>query len=186
MDRKDQDRGGWFRDDEARRIASPGPMELVQHLLARLPGRGAKTVAHIGPAPLSRLRTLAADFERVVVVGRALGELTPLRGRVDVVLADGTLGRRDPAELDATLEQVHGCLTEGGLLAATFPASPATGTAREMLLRDRTPLGPTLELHEIELQYRLRRSGFVGVRIRRLDSPHGPCLLCLAVRRANN
>ena len=186
MDRKDQDRGGWFREERAGRIPSRGPMELVQQLLARLPGRASKTVAHIGPAPLARLRTLATDFERVVVVGRGLGDLTLLETRVDVVLAEGTLGRRDPAALDAALEQVLRCLSEGGLLAATFPASPATGAARAMLLRDRAPLPSTLELHEIELQYRLRRCGFAGVRIRRLDSPQGPCLLCLAVRRANN
>jgi len=209
LDRKNQDWIRWIPEDDAGRIPSPGPMELVQQLLSRLPGRSAKTVAHLGAAPLSRLRMLASGFERLVVVvdrerratdfpprdteagiewhARVLTDLTPLHGRVDVALADGTLCRCDPAELDAVLEQVLCCLTEGGLLAATFPAAPSTGAAREMRLRlDRAPRVSTLALHEVELQYRLRRSGFGGVRILRLESPHGACLLCLAVRRANN
>ena len=48
------------------------------------------------------------------------------------------------------------------------------------------------EFHEIELQYRLRRAGFRGVRIRRIidetvsPATHGESLLCMTVRRANN
>ena len=186
VDGKNQDRARWLREEDAGRIGSPGPMELVQQLLMRLPGREAKTVVHLGTAPLARLRTVAEGFERLVVA-RTLGELVPLDGRVDVVLADGTIGRRDPAELDAVLEHVLRCLTEGGLLAATFPAPPATAAAREMRLRVAgAASAERLPLHEIELQYRLRRSGFRGVRVLRFDSPRGARLLCLAVRRANN
>jgi len=209
LDRKNQDWMRWIPEDEAGPLPALEPMELVQHLLERLPGRAAKTVAHLGEAPLARLRVLASGFERLVVVldpqrhgaearparnaagiewhARALTDLAPLHGRVDVLLADGTLGRRDLAEFDAVLEQALRCLTEGGLLAATFPAAPATGAAREMLLRcgRSTRPGPSA-LHEIELQYRLRRAGFGGVRILRLEQPHGAWLLGLAVRRANN
>jgi len=134
VDGKNQDRARWLREEDAGRIGSPGPMELVQQLLMRLPGREAKTVVHLGTAPLARLRTLAEGFERLVVA-RTLGELVPLDGRVDVVLADGTIGRRDPAELDSVLERVLRFLSDGGLRDDTVPDPPATAGARGMSLR---------------------------------------------------
>jgi hypothetical protein len=52
---------------------------------------------------------------------------------------------------------------------------------------DSTDAVPTRFL-EMELQYRLRKAGFQGIRIRRIegDGEEPPSLLSLAVRRANN
>jgi hypothetical protein len=45
-----------------------------------------------------------------------------------------------------------------------------------------------LRFTEVDLQYRLRRAGFLGVRIRRFSGSAGRpgVLLALATRRANN
>jgi hypothetical protein len=153
-------------------------------------------------------RSLAAGFGRRIVVvdpatargaaapadadiewqARSLADLGPLRGRIDVLLAVDTLVRDDLARFDEVLDQTLRCLTEGGLLAATFPAAPRAATAREVRLRVGTATADRA-LHEVELQYRLRRAGFRGVRILRLEAADGvypESLLCLAVRRANN
>ena len=170
--RRTHDWIGWMRDEDAGRLAAHAPLEILRDIVSRLPGRESKTVAQLERSSL------------------ALADLARLPGRVDVVLADGTLWRDDLVQLDALLDQALGCLTEGGLLAAAFPAAPRGSAAREVRLRiPGATAAPALGLHEVELQYRLHRAGFGGVRVLRLAAPAGAesdCLLCLAVRRANN
>jgi len=193
------------------RILTPHEqIEILRDLLDRLPGREDKTLAHLGMSPLVHDRALIEGFGRTIVVVdpasanprlgttpatagiewdvRSVSDLDPLHGRIDVLVADGTLARADLAELDAALDQALRCLTDGGLLAATFPAARHTGVARELRLRGGSG-DSDAALHELELQYRLRRAGFSGVRMLRIeaaDAEGAERLLCLAVRRANN
>ena len=148
----------------------------------------ARVILVVDPATARARDESASADGRIEWHARALDDLDPLRGRIDVLLADGTLARDDPARLDEALGHALGCRTEGGLLAATVPAVPRADAAREVRLR----VGATASdpaLHEVELQYRMRRAGFRGVRILRLEATAGADpdrLLCLAVRRANN
>jgi hypothetical protein len=178
----------WISGDRHGHPSVPAQFELVHEILAGVPGRENKTVAHVGPAGESCLQFLSAHFAGVV-------QIDPIHSscrRYDIVLAVETLARPTLEDLDVALERVHGCVVEGGLLLATFPAARPESVAREMLLRGDTADGGAERLHEVELQYRLRRAGFRGVRIRRIldeayeRSESGESLLCLAVRRANN
>jgi len=207
LDRKDPTWTRWMDDVDPERPGADGVLtphtqqEILRDVLGRLPGREAKTLAHLGMSPLVHDRALVDAFGRTIVIVDAAPtdprgtatpadafDLAPLRGRVDVLVADGTLARADLAELDRVLDQALRCLNDGGLLAATFPAAPRVGVARELRLRS----GATdkdAALHELELQYRLRRAGFHGVRMVRVeaaDESEPERLLCLAVRRANN
>jgi len=78
-------------------------------------------------------------------------------------------------ELDLILGRVSAALVEGGIFLATFPAA-VSGEAR------------AASLHEVELQYRLRRAGFQGLRLRRFGREPGlaETILSMAVRRACN
>ena len=170
MARRTHDWEGWMRPEEAGRLAALAPLEILREILSRLPESASKTVASVGPSP------------------RAWADLARLAGRADVVLADGTRAGDDLLQLDAALLRARHCLTEGGLLAAAFLAAPRGPAAREMRLRiPGRPSSGAAGLHEVELQYRLQRAGFRGARIVRVTHGDGTdCLLCLAVRRADN
>jgi len=204
----------WIRGDRDGRPSVAAQFELVHEILAGVPGREIKTIAHVGRAGASCLQFLSGHFAGVVLIDEAVERVSPLwtesealEGgsslqtldvirpschRYDVVLAVETLARPTLEDLDVALERARGCVVEGGLLLATFPAARQERVAREMLLRSDGAQFDAERLHEIELQYRLRRAGFRGVRIRRiLDETYeraesGESLLCLAVRRANN
>jgi len=207
---EDWDAWTLYRRTESER--PPLQDEILRDMLAKLPGRRRMTVADLGCGRGSLLPFLASHFRRVVAVDyapatlaaargtaaglgvefrrRDLRDLTPFRNRLHVAVAvDSIVGPRR-ADVDRVLEQVHQSLVEGGLLLATFPAAPRSGPPRPVALEglgeDGDGEGP-LRFTEAELQYRLRRAGFRGLRIRRF--PGGPApdgLLCLAVRRANN
>lgn len=204
----------WIRNDRQGRPAAPAQFEVLHEILANVPGREIKSVAHVGQVGASCLQFLSAHFSSVALIDNAVERVSPLhsasdvletglssqtfdlirpsRDRFDVVLAVETLARSAVKDLDAVLERVRGCVVEGGLLLATFPAAAREVVAREMRLRNDGSHSASRRLHEIELQYRLRRAGFRGVRIRRnLDetearATRGESLLCMAVRRANN
>ena len=204
----------WLRNDRQGQPSAPAQFELLHEILANVPGRDLKTVAHVGRASASCLQFLSTHFADVAQIDRAVERVSPLRSapgildagvppqtleiigppgrRFDIVLAIDTLARSDVCDLDAVLDRVRGCIVEGGLLLATFPAAQKQSVAREMRLRNGDSRLASLQLHEIELQYRLRRAGFRGVRIRRIldmtqaGVERGESLLCLAVRRANN
>ena len=135
----------WIRGDRYGRPSIPAQFELVHEILAGIPGREIKTVAHVGRAGASCLQFLSAHFAGVVLIdeavervsrhwtepetlatGSSLRTLDPIRpssDRFDVVLAVETLARPTLEDLDVALERVRGCVAEGGLLLATFPAA---------------------------------------------------------------
>ena len=86
----------------------------------------------------------------------------------------------EPSRLRELLPVIHASLVEGGVLVATLTARPTDGKPCEMI-------GPPSAdgVHEVELQYRLRRAGFQGLRLRRFRGDQ-PTVLCMAVRRALN
>ena len=91
-------------------------------------------------------------------------------------------------DVDRIFEQIRLSLVEGGLFLSSFPAVSRLAGPYEMPLGEGEDVAAPHRFHEIELQYRLRRAGFQGVRIRRFaeceERPES--LLALAVRRANN
>jgi len=204
----------WIRNDRPGQPSAPAQFDLVHEILASVSGRGIKTVAHVGRAGASCLQFLSTHFSGVALIDDAVERVSPLRSaaeildggpfpqtlevirpschQFDIVLAVESLARSDVRDLDAVLERVRGCVVEGGLLLATFPAAQQQSVAREMRLRNGDSHLTSLRLHEIELQYRLRRANFRGVRIRRIldesgaRAERGESLLCMAVRRANN
>ena len=194
----------WIRQDRYGRPSAPAQFDLLHEILANVPGRENKTVAHVGRPDASCMQFLSAHFSGVALIDDALERVSPLRPapevletgsachRFDVVLAVETLARPVLEDLDAVLERVRGFIVEGGLLLATFPAAPRESVAREMRLRSDDSHSSSTRFHEIELQYRLRRARFRGVRIRRIlgetvsQATRDESLLCMAVRRANN
>lgn len=118
----------------------------------------------------------------------APGDPLPPCCRFDVVLAlDSILGPR-LADFDHLLVQLYGSLREGGLLVASFPAVPRGEVAPRpfRLEGSREPSGEMLRHHEAELQYRLTRAGFQGIRLRRFVASESDTLLAVATRRALN
>jgi SAM-dependent methyltransferase len=152
--------------------------------------RNFKEVVAIDYAPTS-LALARRGFvgDGVVFRRRDLRDLTPFRRAFDVAVAiDSIVGPRIE-DVDRILAQVHRSLKEGGMFVGTFPAAPPEGEPVPMYLTGHEPGAPMpLALHEVELQYRLRRAGFYGVGIRRFhgtDSQPGS-LLCQATRRTGN
>jgi len=189
---------------------APELIEAVEEILLRIPGRAGKTVADLGCGLGSHLPFLASCFERVIAVDyaprslcrardamagagvefrrRDLRDLKPLLGRLDVAVAiDSILGPRS-SDVDRILDQVHRCLVEGGIFLSTFPAVSRRAGPYELRLGESEDVLQPHRFHEIELQYRLRRVGFRGVRFRRFNGTpeREESLLCMAVRRANN
>ena len=178
----------------------------VRQILEHLPDRERKTVGDLGRRRAQPLPLLESLFQRVLLVdsdegarkpvGRVteagmarctLGDLDRLRVRLDVTVAvDAIVGPRS-RDVDRTLVLVHGALVEGGVLVATFPASPWSDRPFTMQLGPRASEREP-QFHEVELQYRLQRAGFQGVRVRRVHSgiERRERLLCMAVRRAWN
>lgn len=191
----------------------PPPAEagVVAELLAGLPGRKRMTVADLGCGRGDWLPFLTAHFGNVVAVDYAPGtlavarrahgggrvifrrrdlrDLKPFRGTLHVaLLLDSLVGPR-LTDVDRVLQQVHASLVEGGMLVASVAAAHARGRAVKFRLAPLDDHGPEpLVFTEVDLQYRLRRAGFQGVRLKRfgVDRPGPDRLLAVATRRANN
>lgn len=117
-------------------------------------------------------------FQRLEVCNLAAGGLADLDRGFDVALATDLIS---PQELPIALGELHRLLVEGGVLLLTVQARG----------RDEVPFSmiasPERAWHELELQYRLQRAGFQGLRIRRMDADDGgQRFLVMAVRRALN
>lgn len=205
----------WGPDDldawSATRVASDAPAsrkDIVRETLRKLPGRKRMTVADLGCGRGSLLPFLAEQFGSVYAIDyapaslaearrahaglgivfrrRDLRDLTPLRGRLHVALAlDSIVGPR-AEDVDRMLDQVHQSLVEGGIFLATFPAASRSGPPVAFPLASSEASDRPPRFTETELQYRLRRAGFRGVRMRRLASGVAERLLAVATRRASN
>jgi SAM-dependent methyltransferase len=198
------------REDDPGYRAGSALHEAVEEFLHRIPGRDEKTVADLGCGLGRRLPFLAEHFKRVIAVDyapaslcrarqaargrpvlfrrRDLRDLTPFRGKLNVAVAfDSILGPRS-TDIDRIFEQVQRSLVEGGVFLSTFPAVSRFAGPYEMPLGEGEDVKAPHRFHEIELQYRLRRAGFRGVRIRRFEEceERPESLLSTAVRRANN
>jgi SAM-dependent methyltransferase len=139
------------------------------------------------PASLARARRHAEGLD-VEFRRRDLRDLKPLRGRLDVAVAiDSILGPRS-SDIDLVFEQVWRSLVEGGIFAATFPAVSRNAGPYPLCLGEQDDVRSVHRFHEIEVQYRLRRAGFQGVRIQRFPPTHGhpESLFSVAAKRANN
>jgi hypothetical protein len=145
---------------------------------------------HIDHALREILRKIPPRNQRTVVelTRRDLLDVEPLPDGISlVILLDAELDLASACGRQ-TLERIYSALSEGGLLVATFPAVVADGARIEMPLCDAGRRSPSCALHEVDLQYRLFRTGFQGIRIRRFsaDAQQPEMLLCMAIRRANN
>ena len=188
----------------------PLPDRSLRETLKRIPGSSEMTLADLGCGTGRWLPFLAEHFEQVVAIDyapaslalarrasknldvvfrrRDLRDLTPFRNSFDIALAvDSIVGPR-PADVDRILAQVWLSLCEGGLFLATFPAAPRQGEPVSLPLGEDREMPAPHRLTEMELQYRLCRVGFQGLRIQRFpfDRSGAGVLLCQATRRANN
>jgi len=157
--------------------ACPGAhLAVVRGILRRLPDRDGLLAVALTHGHLEPL-ALGAYFGRVVTVDVDGDDALP--ADADVVLA---LDALPAVGLAARLARVHGALAEGGVLIATLPAR--VGATRPFKLGGE----PARGLHEVELQWLLRRTGYQGLRLRRIpaEPPEPTRLLCMAVRRALN
>lgn len=184
--------------------------QALEEILQRIPGRAHLTVADLGCADGERLPLLGAHFGRVLAVTRTatgvaavrragrehnvectvcdLAGLSALTGSIDVALALNVEAVLHDVPLDRFIQQVHDVLVEGGILLMSVPAAKRMGGPVELRLGKVSQPDVRRSFHEVELQYRVHRAGFLGLRIRRFaasDDRLGT-LLCMAVRRASN
>ncbi len=142
----------------------------------------------------SRKRALAVDceahayllngFSDVQFASCARRSVPRSTRRADVALAvDPDSGKG----IDRTVAYAHDGLVEGGIFVGSFPATHRREPVSLVLGNSPSTSLPG-RIHEVELQYRLRRAGFQGVRMRRYPAvaDEGDTLVCMAVRRASN
>jgi SAM-dependent methyltransferase len=200
----------WTTGTAGRECAPSPSEEALIEALHRVPGRRVMTVADLGCGSGRLLPFLTRQFARVIAVDyapaslalarrvcvgkdvtfrrRDLRDLAPFRNSLDVAVAVRSIVGPRPEDADRILAEIHRSLVEGGLLAAIVPAATAGGKMLPLRLAGDPSCPAMLGFHEIEAQYRLRRAGFQGVRIRRFDELDGGpgALLCTATRRADN
>jgi SAM-dependent methyltransferase len=139
-----------YRDD----VRNP-----LLRLLPRIPDAKHKTAADLGcgtgpllpllaerfaqvwavdfaPGMLARARQRCAGLANVEFLERALTDLTPLAGQLDVAFAVNSLVLPEIGRLEEALRQIFACLKSGGLFCGIVPAMDSIhyGT---MLLLDR-------------------------------------------------
>jgi len=203
------DRECWPATLDASELQAHPPNAWLHAFLLRIPGRKRMTVADLGGDDGERLGFLADHFGEVVALATTSGQsaralTSPERARVRVHRVDPTdLGRfasRFDIALaidvikprtqtcDRILPQIYRSLVEGGILMATFPAAPRIGGPVRLRLSSDDPPRERHDIHEVELQYRLRRAGYQGLRMQRLTEPGSGrvILACVAARRAHN
>jgi len=186
------------------------PEQALRSAVERIPGRRGLTVADLGCGDGRLVPFLADRYARVVAVDyapaslaearkrhpkenvqyrrRDLRDLTPFRGAFDVAVAVQSIVGPRRADVDRILRQVWRSLRDGGLLLALFPAADRVGEPVPLVLGEAYDGPEPLRFLETELQYRLRRAGFLGLRIRRFeaDDTRSGILLARASRQANN
>lgn len=186
------------------------PEQALRSAVERIPGRRGLTVADLGCGDGRLVPFLADRYARVIAIDyapaslaearkrhgrdnvryrrRDLRDLTPFRGAFDIAVALHSIVGPRRADVDRILRQIWRALREGGLLLGLFPAAPRVGKPVPLVLEGTHGEPESLCFLETELQYRLRRAGFLGVRIRRFeaDDERPGALLARASRRAVN
>lgn len=148
---------------------------------------GRVTAIDYAPATLSLARRACAS-PNVAFRRRDLRNLVPFRNAFHVgVAVDSILGPRIE-DIDRMLEQIHASLAWGGILCATVPAAVTGSRPVPMRLAGGTVEPVPTRLHEVELQYRLTRAGFLGVRLQRFGAVDGTGdrLLVVATKAPRN
>ncbi len=191
---------------------APPPVgeDPVREFLLGISGRRGMTVADLGCGRGDWIGFLSAHFGQVVAIDyapftlaaakrgckdprvifrrRDLRDLGPLRDAIHVALALESIVGPAVEDVDRMLAQVRASLVEGGLFVGTFPARPRRGGPVPMALAGFPVAEGPLRFSEVDLQYRLRRAGFRGIRIRRLPAScgRGERLFAIAARRGDN
>ena len=176
--------------------AGTNPQQQIVHalreILRKLPSSNRRTIIDLsGGVGLSHAFVDRSELPEFDILRRDIADFKQVAGGVDlIILVNAELDLAAVSGL-TTLERIHGSLKEGGLLVASFPAVIANGTQIELRLGETGQSPQSYALHEVDLQYRLFRTGFQGVRIRRFkaeqaDDEHRESLLCMAIKRANN
>jgi hypothetical protein len=153
----------------------------LRTILLKIPDRRTMKLAVAGECDPSRIGFLETSYGSLTAFPPEVDR--PDQARADVVLvvrpsdADG--------RPDDLFSRAHRHLREGGLCLALLPAAARIGGPIRLRL-DGTGPGWHTGIHEVELQYRLAKVGFQGVRIRRMRDLEGSMLLAMAVRRASN
>ncbi len=156
-------------------------VRAMREILFKIPERARKRALAVDCEAHAYLLN---DFADVELAGCAAHSAPPPVTRSDVALAV------DPAAgqgIDKTLAFAHDGLIEGGIFVGSFPATHRREPV-SLILGESSATPLPSRIHEVELQYRLRRTGFQGVRIRRFPAvaDEGDTLICMAVRRASN
>jgi hypothetical protein len=173
--------------------AGSNPQQQIVHalreILRKIPSSNRRTIIDLsrgaGVASAFLDRNELPEFD---ILRRELTDIKQVAGGADlIILVDAELDLASASGRTA-LERIYSSLKDGGLLVAAFPAVIANGTQIELRLGETDHAQPSFALHEVDLQYRLFRTGFQGIRIRRFkaDDEQRESLLCMAIRRANN
>jgi cyclopropane fatty-acyl-phospholipid synthase-like methyltransferase len=197
-------------EPESQPTRPAAPIQALADILQRIPDRAPMSVADFGCRSHPCLSLLATGFGKVLAVAESeidlaaarkscpddnvryavcdFTDLTRFAGSMDVVVAMDVPRLLQGAPIDAFIEGLHGCLVEGGILLMSVPAAKRMGGPVELHLGKRPGDHKRTCYHEVELQYRIRRAGFQGLRIRRFEAADDRTgtLLCMAVRRAIN
>ena len=171
-----EDWNDWPEIDRVTRHGAATHVRAVLDILHRLPDLENKTLLELTRGVGSSLHEAAASLD---LAARRIGSrVSP--ATCDVIMALDTIESDDA---DALFAEVHTALVEGGVFLATLAARPRGSSTFALPIRE-----PAAGFHEVELQFRLTRAAFQGIRLRRLRGPaHEPArILCMAVRRALN
>jgi len=171
----------WPEIDGLATYGDAAHVRAVLDILDRLPDLENKRVVELTRGAGSSLHSLASRVEPAQTVDLAAGmpgaRLAPFS--CDVIVAVDAI---ESARADAVLADVRASLVEGGVFLATLAARAPGPMGFAMPIR-----APRDGFHEVELQFRLVRAMFQGLRLKRLRSSHEPDrILCMAVRRALN
>ena len=176
----------WIDRDRERAVADDHEHDrVVRTILGRLPGARQRTLALIAGERMPGRSLLAAQFGEVIELPHP-GALRSVREprSIDVALADMRDASRD--ELDSMLLRLWDRLSEGAPVILTLRAAARGERPTPLIPPAGTGALRSLAWHEVEVQYRLRRASFQGVRARRFRAASGPVIVAIAVRRAWN
>lgn len=173
---------GWLAESEPRFVNGPEHLRALAAVLLRVPDRADKRAVVFGDDAGLGVELLFGSAVRLDRAGRGAGPRAHLVLALDVPLGPAR------AELDAAIARAHHRLFEGGLLLCALRATARSAVLHALTLSSTDAAPLPAAIHELELQYRLRRAGFPAPRLRRFDGRRGAggWLVALAARRAWN